>query len=135
MLKLIVLSFLLLSLNASIVNLDESTLVYVEPGLYKYMSLSSNPTTGYSWVVVPFDSDLFFIEDLGYLPINTGTAVIPGAGGTQNYIAYASSECSEGDSIDITLVYVKVWENIPADTRLVTIQATFDPEKLKLLLI
>ena len=132
MLKILVLSILLLGLNASIVDLDQTDLVYVEPGTYKYMSLYSNPTTGYSWVLVPFDSGLFCIEDLGYLPLNNGTAEMSGTGGTQSFIAYASSECSEGDSIQVTFVYVRIWENVPADTRQVTIQATFDSDKLQL---
>lgn len=117
----------LLACSATIVDIDETDLVYVMPGEYSGMSLDSNPTTGYEWVVVPIDSELFYIEDLGFVSDGTG---FEGSGGIQLFIVYSSEECIEGDSVEITFSYVRAWETEPAEVKTITVQATYDKEKL-----
>lgn len=130
--KLALLALFLPVIFAGITDLDQVSTVYLAPGASEYLEISSNPTTGYSWVVVSFTSNLFSIEDGGYISDDTGDTVMCGVGGTQIFIAYASSNCIEGDSITIELVYARSWEQYPVDSKTVTLYATNDQTLLSI---
>ena len=125
--KILTIVFCLLGVFSTIVSIDEQSLVYIAPDSSLYLTLSANPTTGYSWVLVPFESENFSIEDGGFISSNKS---VVGAGGTQIFIAYSFEETEDGDLIDVEFDYVRSWETSPAQTKLVRIQATTDPSLL-----
>lgn len=124
--KSAILALILPLILAGTTDLDEVSIVYQAPGSSEYLEISSNPTTGYSWVVNSYESNCFKIEDGGYIPDDTGDRVMSGSGGTQVFIAHANSTCAEGDTAQIEFLYVRSWETYPAYTKEVTFYATND---------
>ena len=127
--KLLFLSLFLLVSCEKIADLDQTTTVYLAPGSCKYMKIKSNPTTGYTWTILPYNDENFSIEDEGYIPSNSRA---DGSGGVQIFEVFSDSDCLEGESIEVSFVYVRSWENIPISNRIITIQATTDETLLNL---
>lgn len=122
-------SFLALSMSKHITDLDLETSVFLSPFGSAAMQITSNPSTGYSWNLIPPSSFLIKVLDPKgeYTPANTKSL---GAPGIQTFEILCTELCHEGDEQEITLVYSRPWENDPARIKTVTVHITTDPNLL-----
>ena len=125
-LLLSLLPLLLLGVSGSIADLSSTSLVYIAPMASAFMTIPSNPTTGYSWYMVPLMSDKMRVKDPSgeYTPSSSG---LNGSGGYQTFEVICSSHCLNGDIEEAVLIYARPWETTPADTKKITLQVTTDP--------
>ena len=78
-----------------------------EPPVYT-LPLNSNPTTGYSWFLVSYPSDLLSITKHEYIPPKTNMA---GAGGYEVWVFTAKPEAFVAPrALKIQMVYARPWE-------------------------
>src|SRR3990167_9201933 len=72
------------------------------------LQLNSNPTTGYSWFLVSYPSDLLSITKHEYIPPKTNMA---GAGGYEIWVFTAKPEAFVAPrALKIQMVYARPWE-------------------------
>lgn len=110
----------------SIPNLDNLSQVYISPSSSSFMQITSNPSTGYSWIIVPLNSDRFKIDDLDgdYYPPSYSIA---GAPGYQIFRVDCNELCKDGDSIILVLEYRRTWEADAVVLKEVTLIVSSDP--------
>ena len=114
--------FVLLLLSfacSSIISVDKASTLAIDAGSRAFISLSSNPTTGYSWVMTPFKCTRFSAEEVGYVASQCGNVV--GTGGVQVFEIEATKASHAGDTIDIEFQYKRSWETVAAQTRVITV--------------
>lgn len=106
-------------------DLDTESSVFISPDSSAKMQITSNPTTGYSWHLIP--PDLFPIK----CPNPSGTYLAPntlalGAPGKQVFELLCTTECHEGDTETLTLIYSRPWEKEPVQFKTITVTVTLD---------
>ena len=118
-------SLLVLSLS-SIPNLDTTDTVYIAPKGKAYMQITSNPTTGYMWSMIPPNSAKLIIEE----PLGTYTPATGhrhGAAGTQTFMVECTELCQDGDIEQLIFVYARSWETEPVNTKYIKLMITNNP--------
>ena len=120
--------FLIASLtSATFYNLDNTQEVELEVQNSIYVELSSNPTTGYSWVISNNNSEKLVFASL------TGTYNQPAPGsprgtpGKQVFQIACNEKCTVGDAEFVTFVYKRSWETLPGETRLIRVSIVSKP--------
>jgi len=73
------------------------------------IELDSNPTTGYSWHIFKYDTNLFDIVDHTFFP---SKRFIPGAGGRENWVfSLRNVKTIEKNQFkNIEFIYIRPWE-------------------------
>ena len=116
---------MLIAANAKVFNLDNDFQVYIGPLSTAQISLTSNPTTGYSWYLIPPNIPGLKITN----PQGTFKAPdknVMGASGTQEFEITCTEECQDGDNYEITMIYSRPWEKDPGKIKNVAVSVTSD---------
>ena len=101
-----VLILLLIGTYASIPNLDYDSLVYISPGGTAFMTITSNPSTGYWWILEQNHSEKLSVKDyLGeYTSSSSSSTDIAGAPGIQTFEIHCDETSSGGDEFDLHFI-------------------------------
>ena len=107
-------------------NTDSDPTVYISPNGKATFYISSNPTTGYSWTMIPTNSVYIQVSDLKGSYVKSDTHAM-GAGGKQFFEIMCTTECHDGLVEEVTLIYSRPWEKEAVQFKTVKIVVTSDP--------
>ncbi|KTD36782.1 secreted protein [Legionella nautarum] len=82
------------------------------------ISLASNPTTGYRWIVTGYDKSLLHLMSSKYIPPQSK---LMGAGGQMQFIFELMPDASFPASTNIYLKYAQPWEPKKGTSKTVTV--------------
>mmetsp|Transcript_10297 Transcript_10297/g.15385 ORF Transcript_10297/g.15385 Transcript_10297/m.15385 type:complete len:125 (-) Transcript_10297:39-413(-) len=103
----------------SVTNLDQTNDAYVSPSSTAKLTLSSNPTTGYMWYMVPSNSVKLQIQNpQGEYQSQSGKI---GGGGVQVFEVDCNELCQEGDELKLIFQKRRPWESEPVEEKHVTL--------------
>lgn len=102
---------------ARVYNVDELTEVDLEVDGEVLLSLTSKPSTGYSWFLNPPNSP--YIEVRGMLTgdYHASSSGVVGASGTQTFHLGCTSLCVEGGQAEVLFTYQRPWEKEPVQSK------------------
>jgi len=84
--------------------------------------IASNPSTGYSWFLVPSDSTTASLVNNN----NEGTYIpgeaMPGAPGQQEFLLKCNEQANVNDSYPFTLIKRRPWEDYSVRSKTVTLR-------------
>ena len=86
------------------VDLDDFGLIEISSNSTIYMIKTSNPVTGFMWYLLSEDENKIKVEDVD------GMYII-GKPGYQNFTVSCSIRCKNGDSLKLSLILKRPWEN------------------------
>jgi len=99
--------------GTSLTEADSGKQITMKPGDIVTLTLASNPTTGYSWLVMEIDDTVLVQDgDPEYKP-SPGSEGLVGAGGTETFRFKAVS----AGATSLNLGYMRPWESVqPIET-------------------
>lgn len=83
--------------------------------------IPSNPSTGYSWFLVPSNSPTATLMN-GYEGTYIPGEAIPGAPGHQEFLLKCSEQANTNDTYDFTLIKRRPWEDQSIRSKAVTLR-------------
>ena len=90
---------------------DNGKQIAVKSGDVIFVTLESNPTTGFSWQLTEMDNAV--LKQVGEVKYESDGRNIPGAGGTETF----RFEAVSAGEVALTLWYMRPWESVqPLET-------------------
>ncbi|OMJ81472.1 hypothetical protein SteCoe_18036 [Stentor coeruleus] len=126
--KFLYLSFVT-AVFSKLYDLDTISSIFISPNSSAKMQITSNPTTGYSWRLIPPDSFPIKCPNPSGTFIAANTLAL-GAPGKQIFELICTTECHEGDTETLTLIYSRPWEKEPVQFKTITVTVTFDADQI-----
>ena len=124
---MVLFGLLLVGLVASkeiIFDIDKEDDVFIGTSGVVSMKITSNPTSGYVWNLIPSGSGVFELTKPGVFVPPSGKIV--GESGYQKFEIKCTEKCSEGYEEEFVFVYSRPWDEEPAKTREVTVHVVTD---------
>jgi len=112
-------AFLILVLALAVlgrIDLDETDLVELGTTEQKELEITSNPTTGYMWYMLPEDTNKIRVEKItGEYEAPSGNLL--GQPGKQVFKISCTEECTAGDKLKLKMLYKRPWEDQPGSVK------------------
>lgn len=106
---------LIISACAIVVNVDEVNAITVSSRDHLDIVVTSNPSTGYSWVWSSESSEDLKVQNGYYGEFLQPEVSMPGAPGRQLF--HVNVDAFEGDTLSIVLKYMRPWEELPIQVK------------------
>jgi len=112
-------AFLILLLALAVlgrIDLDETDSVELGTTEQKELEITSNPTTGYMWYMLPEDTNKIRVEKItGEYEAPSGNLL--GQPGKQVFKISCTEECTAGDKLKLKMLYKRPWEDQPGSVK------------------